>query len=37
VQDFQGRDLLLFNNEWSIRWAEQKNEGLVLSEFSKNW
>ena len=37
VQDFQGRDLLLFNNEWSIRWAEQKNEGLKLSEFSKNW
>ena len=37
VQDFQGKDLLLFNNEWSIRWAEQKNEGLVLSEFSKNW
>ena len=37
VQDFQGRDLLLFNNEWSIRWAEQKNEGLELSEFSRNW
>ncbi len=37
VQDFQGRDLLLFNNEWSIRWAEQKNEGLKLSEFSRNW
>ena len=29
--------LLLFNNEWSIRWAEQKNEGLELSEFSRNW
>ena len=37
VQDFQGKDLLLFNNEWSIRWAEQKNEGLELSEFSRNW
>ena len=37
VQDFQGRDLLLFNNEWSIRWALQKNDGLKLSEFSRNW
>ena len=37
VQDFHGKDLLLFNNEWSIRWAEQKNEGLELSEFSRNW
>ena len=37
VQDFRGKDLLLFNNEWSIRWAEQKNEGLELSEFSRNW
>ena len=37
VQDFHGKNLLLFNNEWSIRWAEQKNPGLELAEFSRNW
>ena len=37
VQDFRGKNLLLFNNEWSIRWAEQKNPGLELAEFSRNW
>ena len=37
VQDFRGHNLLIFNNEWSIRWAEQKNPGLELAEFSRNW
>ena len=35
VQDIRGRYLLLFSNEWSIRWALEHNEGLLLSEFSK--
>lgn len=35
VQDLRGRHLLLFTNEWSIRWAFEHNEGLELSEFSR--
>ena len=35
VQDMRGRYLLLFANEWSIRWALEHNEGLQLSEFSR--
>lgn len=35
VQDRKGRYLLLFANEWSIRWALEHNEGLELSEFSR--
>ena len=35
VQDFKGNFLLLFTSEWNIRWALEKNEGLVLSEFSR--
>jgi len=35
VQDFRGNYLLLFTSEWNIRWALEKNEGLVLSEFNK--
>lgn len=30
--DRAGRDVLLFENEWSIRLATENNEGLVLSE-----
>ena len=36
VQDFRGKNLLIFTSEWNIRWALEKNPGLVLSEFSKN-
>ena len=36
VQDTKGRYLLLFSNQWSINWALEHNEGLLLSEFSKN-
>ena len=36
VQDFKGNYLLLFTSEWNIRWALEKNEGLMLSEFNKN-
>ncbi len=35
VQDMKGRFLLLFSNQWSINWALEHNEGLLLSEFSK--
>ncbi len=30
--DRSGRDVLLFTNEWSIRLAQENNEGLVLAE-----
>ena len=36
VQDMKGRYLLLFSNQWSINWALEHNEGLLLSEFSRN-
>ena len=36
VQDMRGRYLLLFSNQWSINWALEHNEGLQLSEFSRN-
>ena len=30
--DRSGRDVLMFTNEWSIRLAQENNEGLVLAE-----
>ena len=36
VQDMKGRYLLLFSNQWSVDWALERNEGLRLSEFSRN-
>lgn len=36
VKDFKDNYLLLFTSEWNIRWALEKNEGLMLSEFNKN-
>lgn len=35
VQDFKGKDLLLFTSDWTVRWALEKNEGLKLSSFNK--
>ena len=35
VQDFRGNDLLVFGGQWSIRWAEEKNPGLVLRQFGQ--
>ena len=35
VQDMRGNYLLLFANEWSIRWALEHNPQLQLSEFSE--
>ena len=36
VQDFKGNDLLIFTSEWNINWALDKNEGLILEDFSKD-
>ena len=36
VQDFRGKNLLIFTSEWSIRWVLEDNPQLRLSEFSKN-
>ena len=36
VQDFRGNNLLVFGGQWSIRWAEEKNPGLMLREFKQN-
>ncbi|MGX8680277.1 MAG: peptide chain release factor 3, partial [bacterium] len=36
VEDLKGHYLLLFSNEWGIRWAMERNKGLILSEFSRN-
>ena len=36
VQDFKGNDLLIFTSEWNINWALERNEGLVLEDFSKD-
>ncbi len=36
VQDFKDRYLLLFTDEWNIRWALDKNPGLSLAEFGKS-
>jgi len=35
VNDVRGRNLLLFESEFDIRWALENNEGLSLSEFEK--
>ena len=35
VEDLHGRYLLLFSNQWGVRWAEERNLGLELSEFSR--
>lgn len=34
--DRDGREVLLFKNEWSIRWAAENNAGLLLSETSSS-
>ena len=32
AKDARERDVILFENEWSIRWALENNEGLELAE-----
>ena len=36
VKDLKDRPLLLFVNEWSVRMTEDRNKGLVLSEFGRS-
>ena len=36
IMDMKGNPLLLFVNAWSVGMTLDRNEGLVLSEFSKN-
>jgi len=36
IKDLKDRPLLIFTHPWSIRMVEERNEGLVLSEFGKN-
>ena len=36
VKDMKGNPLILFTNEWSIKMALDRNEGLEFMEFSKN-
>ena len=35
IQDLKGNPLLLFVNQWSIGMTEDRNKGLVLSEFGR--
>ena len=35
VQDFRDHNLLVFQSEWAVRWATDKNPGLVLEEYPK--
>ncbi len=35
VKDLKDRPLLLFVNEWSIRMTQERNEGLILTEFAR--
>jgi peptide chain release factor 3 len=36
VQDFRGKNLLIFTSEWAIRWVLEDNPDLKLAEFSRN-
>jgi peptide chain release factor 3 len=36
VKDMKERNLLIFQNEWGIKWALDHNKGLVLSDIGKN-
>ena len=35
-KDLKDNPLLLFVNQWSIGMTEERNPGLVLSEFGRN-
>ncbi len=35
VQDLRGNDLLIFQSDWAVRWAKEKNPGLILEEYPK--
>ena len=33
LKDLKGKNLLLFMNNWGIKWATEQNKSLSLSEF----
>ena len=33
VEDYKGRQLLLFASQWSINWTAERNKQLTLLEF----
>ena len=35
VEDFTGRQLLLFGSQWAINWTQDKNRQLAFSEFAE--
>ena len=35
VQDLREHNLLVFQSEWAVRWAIEKNEGLELGEYTQ--
>ncbi|MEY7999826.1 peptide chain release factor 3 [Clostridium sp. Mt-5] len=35
VKDLKGRDILIFQSEWTISWALEHNKGLELSDIGK--
>lgn len=35
IEDLKGKKLLLFTSFWNVAWAEEHNQGLVLSEFGR--
>lgn len=35
TEDKEGRIVLLFENDWSIRWAEERNKGIFLSDIAR--
>lgn len=35
AEDKKGRLVLLFENDWSIRWAEERNKGLELADIAQ--
>ena len=36
IKDLKERPLLLFTHEWSIRMTQERNKGLILSEFGRS-
>ncbi|MEA4954982.1 MAG: peptide chain release factor 3 [Pseudoflavonifractor sp.] len=34
VEDFKGRQLLLFGSQWAVNWTSERNPRLTFSEFS---
>ena len=35
VEDFKGRQLLLFGSKWAVNWTQERNPQLTLSQFGQ--